>query len=97
MALASLFGFRVASGAATVPSILMSSVLIVLFTLRGFQLWRGDRSAAKKILFLHAADVIGLAQIFLGGSVLVTILVSIKVALHVFGAIAAYLSMKATP
>ena len=95
--LAMLFGFGVASGAASVPSILLSLLLIVLFAWRAFQLWKGDRTAAKKILVLHSAGVVGLAQIFLGGTVLLTILVSIKVAIHAFGAIAAYQAMKNNP
>jgi hypothetical protein len=75
--------------------IILPCVLIGLYALRAFQIWKGDPNAARRVLWLHVVG--GAVAVFqmTSGASLVIILNVIKVAIHVFGGITAYRASKA--
>ena len=69
-------------------------VLIGLYALRGYQLFKGDPAAATRVLWLHGiGGLMAILNIF-SGSALLVVLQSIKLAIHVFGAVTAYLAQR---
>ena len=94
-ALTLLLGFGVASGTVSGTRIFLPGVLIALYAWRGVQLFKGDAAAARRILWLHGAGgAIALFQMISGGGPLLMALQGIKVAIHVFGLVTAYLAMQ---
>ncbi len=90
-----LIVFGVASGSVSGFHVVLPCVLIGLYALRGYQLFKGDPAAAKRILWLHGVGgVMALIQIFSGGT-LIMVLQGIKLVIHVFGALTAYLAARA--
>jgi hypothetical protein len=66
-------------------------LLIVLYAMRAVRVYRGDRSAARRLAWLHLiGGVFGLIYLTNYGSVIAT-LYGIKVAIHVLGGIPAFL------
>ncbi len=89
-----LIALGVAMGSVSALQILLPCVLIVLYAVRGFQIFKGDPVAAKRILWLHGIGGV-MAMIQMGsGNTLLIALQSIKIAIHIFGAITAYLAMR---
>jgi hypothetical protein len=71
------------------------ALLVVLYVMRGLQLFKGDPAAAKRLIWLHAVGaVVAFVQIFEGAGFIV-VLLGVKVAINVFGAITAYLAVRA--
>lgn len=74
--------------------IVIPCVLIVLYALRGVQIYRGDVAAAQRILWLHiVGGAMAVLQIVTGNPVVV-VLYSIKIVIHVFGGVTAYLARR---
>jgi hypothetical protein len=93
-ALTLLIGVASAVGNVNPAQVILPVVLIVLYALRGFQLFKGNPAAAKRILWLHGVGgVVAVTQIMSGGS-LVMVLNAVKVAIHIFGGVAAYLALR---
>jgi hypothetical protein len=93
-ALTLLLMFGAYNGATSPVQLVMPAVLIFLYAQRGYQLYQGDPRAASRILWLHAVGgIIALISIATGTGLL-QVLHGIKVAIHVFGGIAAYLALR---
>ncbi|AKU97603.1 hypothetical protein AKJ09_04267 [Labilithrix luteola] len=90
-----LIGLAAASGAGSTFQVILPCVLIGLYALRGFQLVKGDPLAAKRLLWLHGmGGAMAVLQIANGGAFLV-VLQSIKLVIHVFGAVTAHFAQRA--
>ena len=75
--------------------IILPAVLIGLYAVRGFQIFKGDPAAARRVLWLHGiGGIVALVQMFSGGALLI-VLQGFKVAIHGFGAVTAYLAGRA--
>lgn len=93
-ALTLLIGVGVASGSVSGAQIILPCVLIVLYAVRAVQIFRGEAAAARRVLWLHGiGGVMALLQVFSGGAMMI-VLQGIKVLIHVFGAITAYLALR---
>jgi len=89
-----LIGVGVASGSVSSMQVILPIVLIVLYALRGFQLFKGDPTAARRILWLHGVGgVMAVIQIA-SGSTLLVVLQSIKLLIHIFGGVTALLAQR---
>ena len=93
-----LVAFVMLSKSASVSptQVILPCVLIGLYSVRGYQLFKGDPQAAQRILWLHVVGGgVTLLQIFSGGLGAFTLVFEgIKVAIHVFGAVMAYLARR---
>ncbi len=90
-----LIGIGAASGAGSGMQVIIPCVLIGLYAWRGIQLFKGDPTAAKSLLWLHGMGaVMAVFQIF-SGNVIVIVLYVMKMLVHVFGAVMAYLAQRA--
>jgi hypothetical protein len=93
-ALTLLIGVGAVMGSLSGVQIILPVVLVVLYVLRGTQLFKGDPNAARRILWLHGVGgVVAIVQVISGGG-LFAILQGIKVAIHVFGGVTAYLAQR---
>lgn len=94
-ALTLLLGLGVAAGSVSATQIILPCVLIGLYAVRGFQIFKGDPAAARRVLWLHGiGGIVALVQMFSGGALLI-VLQAFKVAIHGFGAVTAYLAGRA--
>jgi hypothetical protein len=76
--------------------VLFPAVLIGLYAFRGYQLIKGNPAAAKRILWLHGfGGAAALLNIVSSTTSLWSTLQGIKIAIHVFGAVTAYLAHRA--
>ena len=88
-------GAAAASGSTSAVQLVFPLILIVLYALRGVQMFKGDPAAAKRLLWLHGmGGVVGLIQLT-SPSTIVVVLYSVKVVVHVFGGVMAYLALRA--
>ncbi len=89
-----LLGLGAALGSGSATQIIWPVVLIVLYAMRGFQIFKGDPNAARRILWLHGIGAVAaLLQAFASfaaGSAFVAALQGMKVVINVFGGITAY-------
>ncbi|MGD0527698.1 MAG: hypothetical protein ABSE49_21375 [Polyangiaceae bacterium] len=89
-----LLGLGAMLGSGSVAQIILPVVLIGLYAMRGFQIFKGDPNAARRILWLHGigavAALIQALGSFATGSALVAGLQGMKVVINVFGGITAY-------
>jgi hypothetical protein len=89
-----LIGLGAALGTGSGVQVILPIVLIVLYAVRGYQLFQGDPSAARRILWLHgvggAAALLQMLQIggFFGA------LQGVKILIHIFGGVTAYLALR---
>jgi hypothetical protein len=75
--------------------IILPVVLIGLYAWRAIQIFKGDPTAAQKVLWLHGfGGVTAIIQLASGGP-LVFVLQGIKLAIHIFGGVTAYLASRA--
>jgi hypothetical protein len=82
----------VAGGKVSAAQLFLPVLLIGFYAFRGYQLFRGDPAAAKRLLWLHGAGAaVAILQIATGGVVLI-VLQSMKLVIHLFGGIGAYLA-----
>jgi len=83
-------------GSGSLVSTLMPMVLIGLYAVRGYQLFKGDVAAAQRILLLHAiGGVVAILQMAKGVDAMVMALQGVKVLIHVFGGVTALLAQRA--
>src|SRR5690349_12005718 len=94
-AITALIAFGTASGATSGMQLVLPCVLVGLYAMRGFQLFKGDPAAAQRVLWLHGVGgVVAIIQIATGDP-FIQVLHGIKVAIHVFGAVTAYRAKRA--
>jgi hypothetical protein len=94
-ALTLLLGLGAAVGNISLMQTILPVVLVVLYAMRGYQIFKGDPNAAKRILWLHGVGgVVAIMQIAQGHGVFVA-LQSIKGLIHVFGGVTAYMAQRA--
>jgi hypothetical protein len=90
-ALTALIGLGVAAGGVSGAQLILPCVLIGLYGVRAYQMFKGDESAAKKVLWLHGVGgAIAIFNVISGGSGFIVVLQGIKVLIHLFGGITAY-------
>jgi hypothetical protein len=90
-ALTALIGLGVATGNVSGAQLILPCVLIALYGFRAFQIFNGDESAAKKVLWLHGVGgAIAVFNVISSGAGLIVFLQAIKVAIHIFGGVTAY-------
>lgn len=95
-ALTLLLAFGTATGTVSPLQLALPVVLIVLYAMRGLQLFKGDPAAARRILWLHGVGaVMALVQMSHGGTLWI-VLQGIKIAIHVFGGLTAYLAVRSS-
>jgi hypothetical protein len=95
-ALTLLIGLGVATGNVSGAQLILPCVLIGLYGVRAFQIWKGDPTAAKRVLWLHGVGgALAIFNVATGGGGLIMILQGIKVLIHVFGGITAHRASKA--
>jgi hypothetical protein len=90
-----LTGVGVAAGSVSGFQIILPVVLIFLYVTRGYQIIKGNRSALRSILGLHAIGGLFAVVNALSGSPFVAVLHGIKVVIHIFGGLTAYLAWRA--
>jgi hypothetical protein len=84
----------VASGGVSPAQIILPCVLVGLYAVRGFQLFQGDPRAASRILWLHiVGGALAIIYVITGSGFWVA-LQGLKVAIHVFGGVTAYLAKR---
>jgi hypothetical protein len=94
-ALTLLIGLGAALGRGSLVNVFVPCVLIALYAVRGYQIYKGDGSAARRILWLHGVGgIVALMQMASGGTILF-VLQGIKILIHVFGGVTAYLAWRA--
>lgn len=73
---------------------ILPCVLIGLYALRAFQIWKGDPNAARRVMWLHAVG--GAMAVFnmVSGTPILIVLNIVKIAIHVFGGIFALKASK---
>jgi hypothetical protein len=90
-----LIGVSAAARGTSGFQVVLPLVLIVLYAMRGMQVWKGDPSAARRLLWLHGVGgIYAIVQMAAGGPILMALNV-IKAAIHVFGGVSAYLAQGA--
>jgi hypothetical protein len=94
-ALTLLLGFGAASGSTTGAQVILPCVLVVLYAVRGFKIFKGDRKAARGILWLHGLGALMAILRVLAGNPITVVLQAVKIAIHVFGGVTAYLAQRA--
>ena len=94
--LTALLAFGVSAGRISGTQLILPCVLIGLYAVRSFQIFKGDPTAAKKVLWLHGVGgALALFQMFSGTPVLM-VFQGIKVVIHLFGGVTAYLAQRQT-
>ena len=89
-----LIGLGAAYGSVSGFQAILPIVLIVLYAVRGVQIFKGDPAAARRILWLHGIGAISaVIQIGSGGGLFV-VLQGIKILIHIFGGVTAYLAQR---
>jgi hypothetical protein len=83
------------SGTSSPTTLLVPCLLIALYAWRGVQIYQGDAGALSRILWLHfLGAVISVIQFAAGGPVM-WLLQGIKIAIHIFGLVSAFLARRA--
>jgi hypothetical protein len=73
--------------------LVLPAVLVVAYATRGFQLFKGDVSAAASILFLHGIGGL-MAMLQMAQYPEQRVLQVVKLLIHIFGGVTAYLARK---
>lgn len=89
-----IFGGIAAGSAISPAQVVLPVVLVVLYAVRGFQLFQGDVRAATRILWLHAVGGIFALIYVITGHGLFAALQALKIAIHLFGGVTAYLARR---
>ncbi len=78
--------------------LIMPVILVVLYGMRAFAVYNGDRNAAKRLMFLHGlgilASIFQISQFPASAGAMLTMLYGFKIAVHVFGGVTAYLASR---
>jgi hypothetical protein len=89
-----IIGLGMAFGSTSGTQLLWPLVLIVLYALRGVQIFKGNPAAARGIILLHAVGAIAALLQAASGGMFIAMLQGFKVVINVFGAITAYLAYR---
>jgi hypothetical protein len=81
------------AGSTSVVQLILPVVLIGLYAARAFQMLRGDVGAARSIVFLHAFGGL-MAVLSMAGGGIVMVLQGIKLLIHIFGGVTAFLASR---
>jgi hypothetical protein len=92
-ALTLLIAFGAMTGSLSGMQAILPCVLVALYAYRGIQLFKGDTAAARRILWLHGIGAV-VALIQLARDEGMVVLLGVKVAINVFGAITALLALR---
>lgn len=91
-----LLGAAVASGGLGPAQLILPFVLIGLYAHRGWRLYNADPRMIRSILMLHGLGIFAsIMQITAAKNEVVTIMNGVKIAIHVFGMITAFLAKRA--
>jgi hypothetical protein len=82
------------TGSTSALQLVLPALLIGLYALRAVQMLRGDVSAANRIVLLHVFGGFMAALSMISGGGLLIVLQSIKLAIHVFGGVTAFLASR---
>jgi hypothetical protein len=86
---------NVTTGGSLSPmQLILPGVLVVLYAVRGVQLFQGDVRAANRILWLHFVGGLFAAFYAATGHGLFAALQALKIAIHIFGGVTAYLAKR---
>jgi hypothetical protein len=94
-ALALLNGLIAAGGAGSGVTVVMPVILIVLYAMRGFQVFQGEPAAARRLLWLHGFGALAALLLALSSSGFYAGLQSVKVLIGIFGGVTAFLAQRA--
>lgn len=87
-----LIGLASATGSASSMNLILPIVLIALYAWRGINVIKGDPASARSLLWLHGiGGFFAMTQLTHGGGIFV-VLQGLKVLIHVFGGITAFLA-----
>jgi hypothetical protein len=68
---------------------------IAFYGSRAYRIFKGDAvSAVRDLVWLHAIGLIAVAIRMFSGSTLLMVLQGVKIAIHIFGGVAAYLARR---
>jgi len=74
--------------------IILPCVLIFLYGWRGIQIFKGDPMAAQRIILLHGLGGVSAIMQMASGDSFVMMLQAIKLGIHVFGGVTAYIASR---
>jgi hypothetical protein len=94
--LTALLGFGTAFGSTPGSKVIVPGVLVIFYAVRAYQIFQGNISAAKRILWLHGVG--GMLAVFqmMSGNAVVIGLNAVKIAIHLFGAVTAYFAAQSS-
>jgi len=95
-ALTLLFAFGAATGTTSPLQVVLPCVLIVLYAMRGLQIFKGSVAAAQRIILLHLIGAIAAGAQMSHVPGIFFALNAIKIAINLFGAATAYLAVRST-
>ncbi len=94
LGLTALLAFGAAVGSVSAAQVILPCVLIGMYAWRAIQISKGDPDAARKVLWLHGlGGITAIIQIASGGAFMF-VLQGIKLGIHVFGGVTAYLASR---
>jgi hypothetical protein len=93
-ALTLLIGVGVAIGTGSPVQIVLPFVLIALYAVRGYQLFRGDPAAARRILWLHGIGGLAAFVQMVSAGGFWGALQGVKILIHIFGGVTALLALR---
>jgi hypothetical protein len=84
-----------AAGGVSGMSVVLPILLVVLYAMRGVQVFRGDPSAAQRLLWLHVVGAVAALLQTLAASGFYAGMAGVKVIINIFGAVTAFLATRA--
>jgi hypothetical protein len=90
-----LIGAGVSAGGGSPAQLILPVVLIGLYAFRGLKVWRGDANAARSLLWLHGLGGVVAVMQAMALSGLMATLQGMKLLIHVFGGVTAFLAVRA--
>jgi hypothetical protein len=90
-----LVGLGAAFGGISALQVVLPVVLIALYAVRGWQILKGDARAAQRILWLHGiGGAMAAFQIMQGAAGVLVALTAIKIVIHIFGGVTAWMAWR---
>ncbi|HXU80664.1 MAG TPA: hypothetical protein VN914_04665 [Polyangia bacterium] len=89
-----LLAFGIAKGSMEGTALILPVVLVAMYASRGYRIWKGDADAARGILWLHGLGMVMAVIHMTSGAAQVAALHGVKIAIHIFGLITAYLAQR---
>lgn len=90
-----LVGVAVAGAGASPVRMILPVVLIALYAIRGFQIFKGDARAATSVMWLHGVGGVMAVINMASGDPFLIGLNAVKLLIHIFGGATAYMARKA--